>query len=223
MAATPAEPRTGRARIVALAVGALVAVVAVGLVAFSLGRLSTLSATTPTETSAEAGFARDMQVHHKQGVELALIVRDVTDDPEVRLLADDIAATQAQQSGQLAGWLNVWGLPQFGSEPSMSWMSRGGAHASHVPGAPMPGLATPEQVAALKAATGVEAERLFLELMIAHHRGALDMADALIERSDHPVALAFANAVVASQQSEIELMQSMLDARGGAPMVLPVE
>jgi uncharacterized protein (DUF305 family) len=213
----------GRPRVVALAVGALVAAVVVGLVAFSVGRLSALSATTPGETSAEAGFARDMQVHHQQGVELALIVRNASDDPAVRLLADDIAATQAQQSGQLAGWLNVWGLPQYGAEPAMSWMARGGAHQSHAPGEPMPGLATPEQLAALKAASGRDADRLFLELMIAHHRGAVEMADALVERSQHPVALAFANAVITSQRSEIELMQSMLDERGGPLVALPVE
>ncbi len=215
------EPRAGRTRTAALVVGALVAIVVVGLVAFSIGRLSALSATTPGETSAEAGFARDMQVHHQQGVELALIVRQSSDDPAVRLLADDIAATQAQQSGQLAGWLNVWGLPQYSAEPSMSWMTRGGGHSAHTPGQPMPGLATPGQIARLKAASGADADRIFLELMIAHHEGAVEMAEALVDRSQHEVALAFANAVITSQRSEIELMNSMLAERGGAPVVLP--
>lgn len=213
--AAPA-PRSGRGRLVAAVIAAAVALVLVGLAAFAFGRLSTFSAAaTPTDTSAEAGFARDMQVHHQQGVELALIVRGVTDDAAVRLLADDIAATQAQQSGQLAGWLNVWGLPQYSSEPSMTWMSRGGGHAAHAAGEPMPGLATPEQIAELKAASGVDAERRFLELMTAHHEGAVEMAEALLARSEHPVALAFANAVIASQTSEIELMRSMLSERGG--------
>lgn len=213
MTQQPAVPRGGRTRLVAAAIAGVVALVVVGLAAFSFGRLSTFSAATPGETSAEAGFARDMQVHHQQGVELALIVIHASDDPEVRLLADDIAATQAQQSGQLAGWLNVWGLPQYSAEPSMAWMSRGGAHAAHAAGESMPGLATPEQVAELKAATGVDAERRFLELMIAHHQGAVEMAEALVDRSEHPVALAFANAVIASQNSEIELMRSMLAER----------
>ncbi|MCD1570855.1 DUF305 domain-containing protein [Agromyces mediolanus] len=202
-----------RTRIVAASIAGLVAVVLVAVAAFAFGRLSTVPEATPAEGSAEAGFARDMQVHHKQGVELALIVRQVTDDAEVRLLADDIAATQAQQSGQLAGWLNVWDLPQYSAEPQMTWMTDGGAH-SHTAGEPMPGLATPEEIAALRASSGVEAEREFLELMIAHHLGAVEMAEALEERSSHPVALAFARAVIASQQSEIELMQGMLDARG---------
>jgi uncharacterized protein (DUF305 family) len=77
----------------------------------------------------------------------------------------------------------------------------------------MPGLATPGQIAALSAASGVEAERLFLTLMIAHHRGAVEMADAVLDRSDHSVVRAFAKSVVASQTSEIELMRTMLAQR----------
>ncbi|WP_223360096.1 DUF305 domain-containing protein [Leifsonia sp. ZF2019] len=171
----------GRAWPIALAGLVVVAVVAV--LAFSAGRLSVGAPRTPGTTSAEAGFARDMQEHHQQGVELAMIVRDRTGDPETRLLAYDIATAQSQQAGQLYGWLTGWRLPQAASEPSMTWMTRpatvgatAGSHehdsGAHRPGEPMPGLATPEQLAQLRAATGVDAERLFLTLMIAHHRGS---------------------------------------------------
>jgi uncharacterized protein (DUF305 family) len=213
--------RTGRGRVV-LIVTALVIAVVVGISAFALGRLSMLDDPRPTNTSAEAGFARDMQVHHDQGVELSMIIRDRTDDPAVRLLAYDIATTQGQQSGQMYGWLTLWGLSQAGREPSMTWMTRPGRsdagdhdHASggHAPGEPMPGLATSEQIAALTAASGVEAERIFLELMIAHHQGAVDMAEAVLDRSDHSVVRAFSTAVVASQKSEIDLMTAMLAER----------
>lgn len=224
MARPDAAPVTRVGR-VAVLVAASVAVVVVAVVAFSFGRLSTLAESPPTDTSAEAGFARDMQVHHQQGVELAMIVRDASDDPDVRLLAFDIATTQAQQSGQLYGWLRGWGLPQAGAEPSMTWMTRPsaddaaahGVHdaeaAAHAPGAPMPGLATPEQVAALRAATGVDAERRFLELMIAHHRGAIEMADAALARSSNDLVVPFANAIVQSQEAEIALMEDLLAAR----------
>jgi hypothetical protein len=74
-------------------------------------------------------------------------------------------------------------------------------------------MATPEQIAELETAAGAEAERVFLELMIAHHRGALDMSEAVLERSGHPVVAAFARAVLASQQSEIDLMTAMLEER----------
>ena len=65
----------------------------------------------------------------------------------------------------------------------------------------------------LSAASGVEAERVFLRLMIAHHRGALEMSEGVVERSKHPAVLAFARAVLRSQQSEIDLMTRMLEAR----------
>lgn len=217
--------RSGGAGRVALIVTALLIAIVVGVAAFSAGRLSSINDADPSNTSVEAGFARDMQVHHDQGVELAMIVRDRTDDEDVRLLAYDIARTQGQQSGQLYGWLTEWGLPQAASEPAMTWMSRPGrsgsetgtghehAASAHAPGEPMPGLATPAQIAELSDASGIEAERIFLTLMIAHHRGAVDMAQALLERSDHSTARAFATSVVASQRSEIELMQRMLAER----------
>jgi uncharacterized protein (DUF305 family) len=209
-----------------LALVALVVVLVTGVLAFSAGRLSVGAPEAPGTTSAEAGFARDMQEHHQQGVELAMIVRDRTDDPQTRLLGYDIATTQSQQAGQLYGWLTGWGLPQAPAEPSMTWMTRratvgesAGPHGhagAHEPGAPMPGLATPAQIAQLRAVTGVEAERLFLTLMIAHHRGAVEMADAVLARSDDATVRTFADGVVASQSSEIELMESMLAARASA-------
>jgi len=207
-----------------LVLAGLVIVAVTGVLAFSAGRLSVGAPQTPGTTSAEAGFARDMQEHHQQGVELAMIVRDRTDDAETRLLAYDIATTQSQQAGQLYGWLTGWGLLQAAAEPSMTWMTRpatvggtaeahdhdGGAHA---PGEPMPGLATPAQIAQLRAASGVEAERVFLTLMIAHHRGAIEMADAVLARSEDRTVRTFASGVVSSQNAEIALMETMLAAR----------
>lgn len=216
----PARSSLG-ARRVALILTAIVAAVAVGIVGFSVGRLSTLDNPAPTSTSAEAGFARDMQVHHLQGVELAMIIRDRTDDEAVRLLGYDIATTQAQQAGQLYGWLTEWDLSQAGPEPSMTWMTRPGrsddAHAhtdgAHTPGEPMPGMATDAEIAALTSATGVDAERQFLTLMIAHHLGAVEMAEAVGDRADNTSVLGFANSVVISQNAEITLMEDMLAAR----------
>ena len=216
----PPERRSSLRR-AALVVTAAIAAVAVGLLGFSVGRLSTIDNPTPTSTSAEAGFARDMQVHHLQGVELAMIIRDRTDAADVRLLGYDIATTQSQQAGQLYGWLTEWDLSQAGPEPSMTWMTRPGrsdaghAHTdgAHAPGDPMPGLATAEQIADLTAATGVDAERRFLTLMIAHHLGAVEMAESVQDRANNTSVLGFANSVIISQNAEITLMESMLADR----------
>jgi len=205
-----------------LAVAAVL--VAIGLVGASLviGRLSAPGDGRPVEHSVEAGFARDMQEHHQQAVEMAMMVRDLTDDPDVRLLAYDIATSQAQQAGQMFGWLADWGLSQSASEPSMTWMSRPtlngdshghGTNPAHAPGSVMPGMATREQLAQLSAATGVEAEREFLTLMIEHHRGGVDMAEAVLDRTTNRVVTDLAGSIVAAQTSEIEVMQGMLDER----------
>jgi len=122
------------------------------------------------------------------------------------------------------GWLVVWGLPQASPEPSMTWMTRPSldgqaAHGhdeeagAHEPGAPMPGLATLEQVQSLQEATGVEAEVIFLELMIAHHQGAIDMSEAVLERTDSTLVKTFATGVIAAQEKEIVYMETLLAAR----------
>ena len=216
----PARRSVG-ARRVTLIIAAAIAVAMVALVGYSVGRLSAIDSPAPTATSAEAGFARDMQVHHLQGAELAMIIRDRTTDEEVRRLAYDIALTQSQQAGQLYGWLTEWNLSQAGPEPSMTWMTRPGRSdeghghtgGAHTPGQRMPGLATDEQIAALTASSGADAERMFLTLMIAHHKGAVDMAEAVQDRANAASILGFANSVIVSQESEINLMESMLAAR----------
>ena len=205
-AASPEQQPSARA----ILLTALIAALAAGAGAYWWGSAGAVTA-TPGPTSAEAGFARDMQVHHLQGVDMAMIVRDRTDDPDMRGMAYDMATTQGHQAGQLYGWLAAWGLNQLGSQPPMTWMG----HTVHGMGALMPGMATPDQLAELSAASGIEAERVFLRLMIAHHRGALEMSGAVIERSEHPAVLAFARGVLVSQQSEIDLMTTMLEEREG--------
>ncbi|MFI9061747.1 DUF305 domain-containing protein [Streptomyces sp. NPDC053429] len=85
----------------------------------------------PALYSADAGFARDMAVHHQQAVEMSFIVRDRTKDEAVRSLAYDIANTQANQRGMLLGWLDLWGLPKVvADEPPMSWMGSADGHGT---------------------------------------------------------------------------------------------
>ena len=218
------SPSGGRR--VRLIIAAVVASVLVIVAAFAAGSLSAPVATAPSNTSAEAGFARDMQTHHNQAVEMSFIIRDLTDDADVRLLAYDIANSQSQQTGQMNGWLTVWNLPQTAPEPEMTWMSRpaltgvshegmsemGTGETSHEPGSPMPGMATADQLAALKAATGDEAVRQYLTLMIAHHLGGVEMADAVLVRTEERVVRSLAASIVKAQSSEIGYMQDLLDA-----------
>lgn len=198
--------------------GLVLAAVLLVVVAFAAGRLSAGSAgANPTTDSAAAGFLRDMQVHHAQAVEMALLVRDRTDDETVRTVAYDIAVTQSSQAGAMYGLLDAWGLPQRSPQPPMTWTllptidgSTGGGHQmSDEPGG-MPGLVTVEQLAQLRAATGDDAVRLFLELMIAHHEGGVDMAEAVLARTDVPQVVTLARGIETAQLAEIDLMRGML-------------
>ena len=166
-----------------------------------------LTTAQPGEGSAEAGFARDMSVHHAQAVEMAEIVRDKTESEEVRLMAADMALTQQGQIGRMQGWLDAWGLPATGAEPAMSWMG-------HPTEGRMPGMASPEEIERLRNAPPEEAEVMFFRLMIPHHQAAVPMAEAVMEESDRPEVENLAGAIAASQQGEIELMKEMLEERG---------
>ncbi|WP_461007570.1 DUF305 domain-containing protein [Streptomyces capparidis] len=172
---------------------------------------------TPGTDSVEAGFARDMIVHHQQAVEMSFIVRERTDDEEVRRLAFDIINTQANQRGMMLGWLDMWGLTPTSGRTPMAWM--GGAHADFEPrdGATMPGMATRTQLAELDRAEGRAAEVEFLRLMTAHHRGGVEMAQAAERMSDNEQVDRLAGGIVDSQESEIKLMNDMLAERGAEP------
>nr|WP_279587612.1 DUF305 domain-containing protein [Lysinibacter cavernae] len=172
----------------------------------------------PGTLSAEAGFARDMQTHHDQAVEMAMIMREQTTNDEIKSLAYDVATSQAQQSGQMFGWLAAWGLPQNSPREAMAWMADSGhTHNTESVGATagvMPGMATQADIDRLQSLTGEDAEVLFLQLMIAHHRGGVDMAKAVVERSKHQVVTDLAQSIITAQTGEIEYMTSLLAERG---------
>ncbi|MEU1176375.1 DUF305 domain-containing protein [Streptomyces sp. NPDC005820] len=167
----------------------------------------------PAADSADAGFARDMAVHHQQAVEMAYIVRDRTTDEEVRRLAYDIAQTQANQRGMLLGWLDLWGLPKVSSDAPMSWMGMGDM-ADGEDGALMPGMATDTELKKLGTLNGKQAEVFFLQLMTAHHKGGIHMAGGCVAKCTVGVEKRLAQGMVDAQESEIELMADMLKARG---------
>lgn len=187
----------------------------VAAVAIALGRGSDRPG-FPSDDSAAAGFARDMSFHHAQAVDMSLIVRDRTKDDRVRLLAYDIALGQQLQIGEMSGWLQIWGLPATGPNGAMAWMGHGGADhrgaGGDVPA--MPGMATEAALQQLRAASGRAAELLFLTLMMAHHRGGVEMAEALLERGDEPIVRQLAQKMRDAQRAEIETMKAMIRERG---------
>jgi uncharacterized protein (DUF305 family) len=195
------------------------AVLVLGAAAFLLfGRSG-----TPGDASPEAGFARDMATHHAQAVDMAFTIRDKGPAKEIRNLAYDIITTQSNQRGMFQGWLQQWGLSQAGDQRPMAWMAghaHGGATAS--PGvataAQMPGMATPQELAKLKELQGTQAEVLFLQLMIRHHQGGVQMAQGLISLSGRDEVVNMAQKIVQGQTAEIKLMTDLLKQRGAQPL-----
>lgn len=207
-------------RSIILVMVAVASALVVGLIG---GRvLAPAPALAPTEASVDAGFARDMQAHHAQAVQMSLLVLNSSQDEAVRQLASDILLTQQNQAGQLYGWLESWGLPQASAAPAMAWM--GSEHSGHG-GEPaieggsatttMPGMATPEQLRQLQTADPETADRLYLQLMIPHHRGGVEMAQAAVAGVQIDAVRRLAQTMVASQTAEIDLLQRMLAERGG--------
>ncbi|GAA2445096.1 DUF305 domain-containing protein [Actinomadura vinacea] len=193
------------------------------IVAAVLVAISALRSGRPGDDGPEAGFARDMSVHHAQAVRMSFIVRDRTEDERVRLLAYDIINTQSAQIGMMTAWLDEWELPKTDPAGPMRWMKGHGGHGGSgaaPPGgtAAMPGMATREQLDRLEKASGRDAEVRFLQLMITHHRAGVAMARAVLERTDHARVRALARTMVNGQESEITLMTDMLRQRGSAPV-----
>jgi uncharacterized protein (DUF305 family) len=175
-------------------------------------------ATTPAGAvdAVDLGFARDMQAHHAQAVDMSSIVYRRTGDPAIVTLAFDILTTQQGQIGIMTGWLDLW-RPNVDTEPErpMAWM--GQPHDGT-----MPGMASRPQVEALRTVPVTTMNEQFLRLMIDHHRGALPMAAYAAKHANSPEVKRFAANVETGQAVEIDLMQSMLRERGWAPQPEPM-
>jgi uncharacterized protein (DUF305 family) len=202
-AASEDVPDAGRRRSWILVIAALLVGTALGLgIGIAVPHLR-----TPGDDSVEAGFLRDMAVHHAQAVEMSMIVHQKAPDPDIVYLASDIALTQHGQIGYMQAWLRDWHLSPTSTRPPMEWMPDS---AGSVVNGLMPGMATPEQLAALRKATGKDLDIQFLTLMRQHHVGGIHMAQEILDMSDTNDVRWIADSMVRGQQGEINLIDSML-------------
>jgi uncharacterized protein (DUF305 family) len=161
----------------------------------------------------DAQFMQDMIPHHNQAVQMAALVADRTNLQELLDVAGRIDASQIDEIDFMKGWLQDRGedVPDPTAHDAM--------HMSHE----MAGMASPEDMARLAELEGMEFDRLFLQLMIAHHEGAVTMVEELLDQPGSaydPVLFDFTNDVTNDQTAEIERMNAMLvslseDARAG--------
>ncbi|MBW8303638.1 MAG: DUF305 domain-containing protein [Brevundimonas sp.] len=161
---------------------------------------------------ADARFMQHMIVHHAQAVEMVDLMQTRASTEAVRRLGDRIAQSQAAEIALMRDWLSGRGLPTTAADLHAG--HHGAGHGSADPDVPlMPGMLSPARMAALAAARGPEFDRLFLEGMIRHHQGALDMVEALLddpEAGEDPMLSDFTSSVTADQSAEILRMQSIL-------------
>ena len=151
-------------------------------------------------TANDAQFMRDMIPHHQQAVEMSRLAPDRTNSPELLEIAGKIEAAQGDEIAFMEQWLTSRGES----------IDQSHAHTGHHT---MKGMATEAQMASLAAASGVEFDRQFLSLMIAHHEGAIDMVEALMEQPGSaydPTLFEFTTDVSNDQSKEIELMHGLL-------------
>lgn len=192
----------------------VLAIVGAAAVAFAVGRFTMFSNNAPVPNAADIGFARDMQIHHAQAIEMAMTIYRDTEDDELRVLSYDIATGQAGQRGEMYDWLVQWNQSQSGD--LMAWMQDSSAHAhdagpeaSELELMTEMGMATDAEMAELRASTGTAADCQFLSMMIRHHEGALDMTAAVLDLGSIPRVLQVAQSMQDGQTAEIDAMQSI--------------
>ncbi|WP_377639448.1 DUF305 domain-containing protein [Oryzobacter terrae] len=159
--------------------------------------------TTPTASASDARFFQDMIVHHAQALVMVRAVLPDLTDPEVEGIASRIGDEQEPEIGAMARWLEGRGqqVPPEATNPNLT------DHGAHS----MPGMATAAEVDRLASATGVEADRLFLTLMIRHHRGAIEMIDAHLRNAVDENVEETADDISVTQTKQVGQMQAMLD------------
>ncbi len=169
---------------------------------------TTTTATALQRSSADVEFMQGMIMHHSQAVEMTAMIAERTESKDVRLLGARISRTQADEIQFMKRWLVARGQPVSMSMPGMPSMDMSGH-----PMQAMPGMLTPEQMAALKRARGAEFDRLFLTGMIQHHNGALVMVKDLFDTAgagQDAELFDFATDADNSQRAEIRIMEEML-------------
>ncbi len=179
-------------------------------------------------TPADIAFMQMMTVHHNQAVVMAALAPSRTNNPQLLTVASRITAAQKDEMAFMRDWLRARNAPL--TMPAMDHAMMGhdmaGMTGAAMPGmsdAPtMKGMATPAQLTALGASKSAAFDRMFLDLMIAHHRGAVDMVETLLHQvgsASDPVLYQFTTDVSNEQTAEIKRMDTLRGSYAGDPRV----
>jgi uncharacterized protein (DUF305 family) len=156
--------------------------------------------------ATDVGFAQGMIPHHAQAVEMADLALEKSTNADVLALAKQIKASQNPEIQTMSGWLQSWGQ----KVPSTDSMSGGGHDMTDMGGMMMDGMMTEADMKKLESSSGTAFDRLWMELMIQHHEGAVRMSEDELKDGKNPDVKALAQTIVTSQQAEISTMNSLL-------------
>ena len=189
--------------------GALAVTVSLALTAAACGgddsSTSSSSAASSTEHGdADVSFATDMLPHHAQALTMVDMTAGRTLSPEVQQLADEIRAAQAPEIETMTGWLTDWDEKVPDTTDSMAGMDSMGDGAS------MPGMMSADDMSSLQDAADADFQTRWLQLMIRHHEGAVEMARTEITDGRYQPAIDLATSIVDSQSKEIDTMRAIL-------------
>jgi uncharacterized protein (DUF305 family) len=221
-------PARNSLRVTLLAsISVLVLVIAVGAgfiwgSAGSGGSSSSASSSSyrPGPNSVDGGFARDMATHHQQAITMATYANENSTNELVRNVAYDIESSQSIEMGEMEGWLQQWGISRNTDSP-MKWMK--GHHFDIGRNGLMPGMATPAQMTKLQSLHGHALDIFFLQLMIHHHQGGVQMALYASQHARLAYVRNLALHMYQNQSNEIVQMEQQLRALGGSPLPPPAD
>jgi uncharacterized protein (DUF305 family) len=180
--------------------------VGIALIAGMVGWLISDSSNDPGGNDVDVGFLQDMRVHHEQAVQMGFMYLALPDTaPGLRQVAREIVFGQGIDIGRMIELLRDMGAPEAAeTDEAMAWMGMPTTHDK------MPGMATEDQLDQLGASSGAEADRLFVELMSAHHQGGIHMAQYAATNADREDVRTMAAAMADSQADEILELQGQL-------------
>ena len=176
----------------------------------------TASSSTPSESStataeyndADVMFAQSMIVHHRQAIEMAKLASTRAQSADVKQLAADVEAAQDPEIQTMSSWLTSWGADVPSDDMSGMDEDMGGMEGMNHSG--MSGMMTDADMRKLRTASGTEFDRMFLQMMIGHHQGAIEMAMSEKDQGKNDEAVALAEKISSTQSAEITKMRELL-------------
>ncbi|MFD8996047.1 DUF305 domain-containing protein [Streptomyces abikoensis] len=164
------------------------------------------SAPSGQHNQADVHFAQEMIPHHRQAIDMADLAAKQAASDDVKALAEKIKKSQGPEIETMTAWLKSWGKPVPQGETGTQ---RGGPTAQ-------PGMAGGQEMDNLRNASGTGFDKMFLTMMIAHHQGAIAMANSEKKDGLYGPAKQLADSIITSQNAEIAQMRKMLGGGSGS-------